>query len=130
MLYYLLFWMFMGFIIHCYIIFGTNLLTQSPVPVSVFLCFLVLQKRNTKRSPIDVPIFDDFLWTRRSPQSIGDGPEESRGHHESGGHALPPGRAPYLVATSWTPLACSRRQHLLYIPKLPEQNLDREFHHR
>ena len=29
----------MGFIIHFYIIFGTNLLTQSPVPVSVFPLF-------------------------------------------------------------------------------------------
>ena len=28
-----------GFIIHFYIIFGTNLLTQSPVPVSVFTLF-------------------------------------------------------------------------------------------
>ena len=32
--------MFMGFIIHFYIIFGTNLLTQSPVLVSVFSLFL------------------------------------------------------------------------------------------
>ena len=31
--------MFMGFIIHFYIIFGTNLLTQSPVPVPVFPLF-------------------------------------------------------------------------------------------
>ena len=31
--------MFMGFIIHFYIIFETNLLTQSPVPVSVFPLF-------------------------------------------------------------------------------------------
>lgn len=38
LLYYQL-WMFMGFIIHFYIIFGTNLLTQSPVPVSVFSFF-------------------------------------------------------------------------------------------
>ena len=33
--------MFMGFIIHFYIFLGTNLLTQSPVPVSVF--FLVFE---------------------------------------------------------------------------------------
>ena len=39
MLYYLLFWMFLGFIIHFYIIFGTNLLTQSQVPVSIFTLF-------------------------------------------------------------------------------------------
>ena len=33
----------MGFVIHFYIIFGTNLLTQSPVPVSIlplFQCFI------------------------------------------------------------------------------------------
>ena len=36
MLLYYLFRMFMGFIMHFYIIFGTNLLTQSPVPFSVF----------------------------------------------------------------------------------------------
>ena len=39
MLLYYLFWMFMGFIMHFSIIFGTNLLTQSPVPVSVFSLF-------------------------------------------------------------------------------------------
>ena len=31
--------MFMGFIMHFYIIFGTNLLTQSPMPVSIFPLF-------------------------------------------------------------------------------------------
>ena len=31
----------MGFTMHFYIIFGTNLLTQSPVPVSIF--FLVFE---------------------------------------------------------------------------------------
>ena len=48
MLLYYLFWMFMGFIKHFYTIFGTNLLTQSPVPVSVF--FLVLGFRRKGKS--------------------------------------------------------------------------------
>ena len=39
MLLYYLFWMFMGFIKHFYITFGTNLLTQSPVLVFVFSLF-------------------------------------------------------------------------------------------
>ena len=39
MLLYYLFWMFMGFIKHFYIIFGTNLLTQSPAPIVVFCLF-------------------------------------------------------------------------------------------
>ena len=45
MLYYLLFWMFMGFIMHFYIIFGTNLLTQSPVPVPVFPLFQCFEEK-------------------------------------------------------------------------------------
>ena len=39
MLLYYPFLVFMGIILHIYIIFGTNLLTQSPVPVSVFPLF-------------------------------------------------------------------------------------------
>ena len=42
----------MGFIIHFYIIFGTNLLTQGPVQVAIFFAyFSVSQKRNIKRNP-------------------------------------------------------------------------------
>ena len=42
----------MGFIIHFYIIFGTNLLTGSPAQIAVFFAyFSVSQKRNIKRSP-------------------------------------------------------------------------------
>ena len=36
MLLYYLFWMFMGFTLHFYIIFGTNLLTGGPVLIAVF----------------------------------------------------------------------------------------------
>ena len=35
----------MGFVIHFYIIFGTNLLTQSPVSVSVFLLISVFRRK-------------------------------------------------------------------------------------
>src|SRR3989337_2696157 len=42
----------MGFIMHFYIIFGTNLLTGGPVQIAVFFAyFSVSQKRNIKRSP-------------------------------------------------------------------------------
>ena len=39
MLLYYLFWMFMGFTKHFYIIFGTNLLTEGPVQIAVFCLF-------------------------------------------------------------------------------------------
>ena len=38
MLLYYLFWMLMGFILHFYIIFGTNLLTQGPVQIAIVFC--------------------------------------------------------------------------------------------
>ena len=43
-----------------------------------------LHKR-TKRSPIDLKVYGDNFWTRRSPWSTRDGPEESRGTHEGEG---------------------------------------------
>ena len=39
MLYYLLFWTILGFIIHFYIIFGTNLLTGGPTQNCCFCLF-------------------------------------------------------------------------------------------
>ena len=51
MLLYYLFWMFMGFIMHFYIVFGTNLLTQSLVPVYVFSLFKsITEKENQTES--------------------------------------------------------------------------------
>ena len=38
MLYYILFWTLLGFIIHFYIIFGTNLLTGGPAQNCSFFC--------------------------------------------------------------------------------------------
>ena len=46
MLYYLLFWTVLGFIIHCYIIFGTNLLTGGPAQNC---CFLPISEFRRKR---------------------------------------------------------------------------------
>ena len=59
---------------------------------------------NTKQSPIDVPIFDDFLWTKRSPRSKRVGPGESRSAHKGGGAPTPLGVGPGLVDDLETPL--------------------------
>ena len=60
----------MGFIIHFYIIFGTNLLTQSPVPVSVFSLFRVPQKRKIKRSPIDLKLHGTYFRKESNPGDL------------------------------------------------------------
>ena len=70
MLLYYPFWMFMGFTLHFYIIFGTNLLTWGPARIAVFFAyFSVLKKRNIKRSPNGMkPLAAIFL---EQPQSRG-----------------------------------------------------------
>ena len=35
-----------------------------------FPCFWVLQKRNIKRSPNGIKLYDDFSWTRRKPEDL------------------------------------------------------------
>ena len=45
MLLYYLFWMIMGFILHFYIIFGTNLLTGGPAQIVVFLPISVFRRK-------------------------------------------------------------------------------------
>ena len=63
--------MFMGFILHFYIIFGTNLLTQSPVPVSVlFSSFSVSLKRNIKRSPNGMKPWKSYFWKESNPGDL------------------------------------------------------------
>ena len=45
-------WMLMGFILHFYIIFGTNLLTGGPAQIAVFFAyFSVSKEKDIKRSP-------------------------------------------------------------------------------
>jgi hypothetical protein len=74
----------------CYFIsiFGTNLLTQCPVPVAVFYLFLVFQEISTKQSPNAMKLFDDFFLDKRDPRSFGRRPEDSRGGDKATGHAL------------------------------------------
>jgi hypothetical protein len=82
----------------CYFIsfFGTNLLTQCPVPVAVFCLFLVFQEISTKLSPNAMKLFDDFFLDKRDPGSFGRRPEDRNMSHKPPGHAQGEGRT--LVA--------------------------------
>ena len=95
MLSYYLFWMFMGFIKHFYTTFGTNLLTQSPVPVPVFPCFKFRRKGISNGVQTEWNFRDDFSWTKRHPGDLECKSEEPRGDHKGGGCA------PTLMTTSW-----------------------------
>ena len=70
MLFYYLFWMITGFIMHFYITFGTNLLTGGPAQNCCFFAyFSVSDKRNIKRSPNGIKSsgtwFSHRTWSRR-----------------------------------------------------------------
>ena len=76
--------MFMGFTLHFYIIFGTNLLTGGPTRIAVFFAYLsVLKKRNIKRSPNEMKpsgaIFLEQTQSRRLGVDVKKQPRRPRG---------------------------------------------------
>ena len=112
MLYYLLFWTLLGFIIHFYIIFGTNLLTRRPAQnCCFFACFRVSKKRNIKRSPNGMKPsgtwFSHRTWSRR----LGPYVKKQRRRPRGRWHAYPPGTPSTLVG----PLLLHRRTPSSYI---------------
>ena len=103
--------MFMGFIIHFYIIFGTNLLPRAQCQFLFLPCFRVSKKRKTRRSPIDLKLHETHFWKKRSPEDLECTSGGLRGGHEAGGRALHP-REP-LVA----PLTYFFRLYISIYPK-------------
>ena len=92
MLYYYLFWMITGFIIHFYITFGSNLLTGGPAHIAVLLPVSVFRRKGIsngvqtewnlrERDFLNKRDLGDLEWASRNNQ----------GGHEAGGRAYPPG---------------------------------------
>ena len=104
MLYYLLFWTLLGFIIHFYIIFGTNLLTGGPtqnccfLPISEFC-----RKRISNRVQTEWNLRERDFWNEQDPGDLDPTSSNQQGSHEVGGRGYPP-RA--LPPPSWAP-CCS-----------------------
>jgi len=99
MLLYYLFWMFIGFIKHFYIIFRTNLLTQSPVPVSVFSLVSVFRKKEYQTESKRKETFGRVIFGTEAIQETW---STHQGINEEitrqGGRAHPPGAPSTLVA--------------------------------
>ena len=90
--------MFMGFIMHFYIIFGTNLLTQSPVPVPVFPLFQCFEEKEYQpESKRNETFWRRYFWNLESTS------RKQRGRHEAGGAPIPLGAPSTLVGPSWLP---------------------------
>ena len=66
MLYYLLFWTLLGFIIHFYIVFGTNLLTGGPAQNCCFLPISVFRRNGiSNRVQMEWNLRKQETWTLR-----------------------------------------------------------------
>ena len=68
MLLYYPFWMFMGFTLHFYIIFGTNLLTEGPVQIDVFFLF---QCFGEKEYQTEWNLRESYFWNKHDPGGLG-----------------------------------------------------------
>ena len=84
--------MLMGFILHFYIIFGTNLLIQGLVQIVVFCLFQCFaekeyQTESKRNETFGSVIFGTNVIQETSPS------RNKGGRHEGGGAPTPPGRA-------------------------------------
>ena len=93
--------MIMGFIIHFYITFGTNLLTGGPAHIAVFLRISVFRRKGISNGiQTERNLHDDLSWNERNPGDMEWKLDTQRGGHEAGGCAQGGRRAPTLVGPS------------------------------
>ena len=107
----------MGFIIHLYIIFGTNLLTGGPAQIAVLAYFSVSKKRKTKRSPNGMKPSGELFLERKQSRRLGVYVREATRKARGRGGAHPPGRALHPRGPLVAPLTYF---FLLYIPIYPK----------
>ena len=86
----------MGFIIHFYIIFGTNLLTEGPAQIVVFLPISVFHRNGISNGiQTEWNLRERDFRNKRDPEDLEWTSSNQRGGHEAGRRACPPGRAPH-----------------------------------
>ena len=91
----------MGFSLHFYIIFGTNLLIGGPTRIAVFLPISVFRRKGISNGvQTGRNLRERSFWNKHNPGDLDWTSRSSRGGHEAGGRALggwvrpPPSWAP------------------------------------
>ena len=109
---------------HFYMIFGTNLLTQSPVPVPVFHLFKWFKEKEYQtESKRNETFWRSYFWKESNPGDLECTLRKQRGRHEAGGGAHPPGRALHPHGPLVAPLAYFFGLYISIYPKtFGEQN--------
>ena len=96
----------MGLFIHFYIIFGTNLLTQGPVQIAIFLPISVFRRKGISNGvQTEWNLRERDFWNKRDPEELEWTSSNQRGGHEAGGAptpwALPPTRGPLVAPPTY-----------------------------
>jgi hypothetical protein len=108
----------MGFIMFFYIIFGTNLLTEGPVPVSVFLPISVFCRKGIPNViQTEWNLREDLSWNKRNPEDLELKSGTPRGGHEAGGRAQGGRHAPHPRGPHGAPPTYFFRLYILLYPK-------------
>ena len=131
MLLYYLFWMLMRLILHFYFIFGTNLLTQGPVQIAVFLPISVFRGKGISNGVQRNETFGSMIFGTNVIQRTWSASQEAV-------------EAATRVEGAPTPIGCDPLSRgplgqpptyffLLYIPTYPKNirgQTKHNFHHR
>ena len=123
MLYYILFWTLLGFIIHFYIIFGTNLLTGGPAQNCCFLPILGFRrKRISNGVQTEWNLREHDFWNEHDPEDLDPMSSNQPGRHKVGG-APTPRRALHPRGPPVAPLTYFFRLYISIYPKtIGEEN--------
>ena len=107
----------MGFIIHFYIIFGTNLLTGGPAQIAVFCLFQCFEGKEYQTESKWNETFGSVIFGTNVIQRTWSGRQETNEEATRQGACLPPGRALHPRGPLIDPPTYF---FLLYIPTYPE----------
>ena len=100
MLYYILFWTLLGFIIHFYIIFGTNLLTGGPTQNCCFLPILGFRRKGILNGvQTEWNLWERDFWNEQDPGDLDPTSSNQKGGHEVGARLPTPGAPTTLMGT-------------------------------
>ena len=132
MLLYYPFWMFMGFTLHFYIIFGTNLLTGGPSWIAVFLPISVFRRKGISNGvQTEWNLRERSFWNKRDPWDLEWTSSNRGGDHEGARRAPTRGRAP---PPSWATSSVHRPTSSSYIypctPQTSRSTTKPYFHRR
>ena len=123
--------MLMGLFIHFYIIFGTNLLTQGPVQIVVFLPISVFHRKGISNGiQTEWNLRGSYFWNKHDPGDLEWTSRKKWGGHEAGGHAqggrraLPP-HGPLVAQPTYFFLL-----YILIYPENIQEHHEPYFHRR